>query len=88
MNDPLFKLKDDNFTFESHGVTIKVTRLNLPGYVAFRVSFSSTRQPITIARAIGTDVGKFWTAIPEGLQREKEAQGVGKLIEEYLNSKQ
>ena len=88
MNEELFKSADNNFSFESHGVTITCQRYSLPGFVAFRVSFSSTRKPITIARAINSESEKFWTAVPEGQNREKEAQGVGKLIEEYLKSKE
>jgi hypothetical protein len=86
MPDPFIKLKDNHFKFESHGVTISVRRLPIPGHVAFHVAFSSQRKPITIARATGTDNVKFWTALPDGQNREKEAAGVGKLIEEYIQS--
>ena len=63
--DPLFNLKDEQFSFEAYGVTLKATRLNLPGHVAFRVEFSSPRKPITIVRAKNSEVEKFWTTIPE-----------------------
>ena len=85
MPNQLITTKDEKFSFESHGVLIMCTRLNLPKYVAFKVWFSSKRKPITIARAKGMDAPFFWTSIPEG--RQKEAEGVGKLIEEYLLDK-
>jgi hypothetical protein len=83
----LFDTCDNEFSFVSHGVTLIVRRYDLPGHVAFRVEFSSARRPIVIARALDFGLTSFWTAIPEGQNREKEAQGVGKLIEEYLQSK-
>lgn len=88
MSDQLFDTKDKEFTFVTHGVTISVKRYNLLGYVAFKVEFSSKRKPITIARALDANLNKFWTAIPESQNRETEAQGVGKLIEEYLKNKE
>ena len=86
MPDQLITTKDEKFSFESHGVIIMCQRLNLPGYVAFKVVFSSKRKPITIARAKGMNAPFFWTSIPEG--RQKEAEGVGKLIEGYLLDKE
>lgn len=85
MNDQLFDTSDQQFSFDSHDVTISFKRLNLPGYVAYHVSFSSDRKDITVARATGMDRPYFWTSIPEG--RQQEAEGVGKLIEEYLSKK-
>ncbi|HEV8270256.1 MAG TPA: hypothetical protein VGQ04_03065 [Chitinophagaceae bacterium] len=82
MANQLITTKDEKFSFEAFGVKLMCLRLNLPKYVAFKVWFSSKRQPITVARAKGMDAPFFWTSIPEG--RQKEAEGVGKLIEEYL----
>jgi hypothetical protein len=82
----LFKQNDQKFEFESHKVTLSCVRLNIPGYVAFHVNFSSDREPIVVARAKGMNRPFFWTSIPEG--RQKEAEGVGKLIEEYLLDKE
>ena len=86
MPEELFNLPDNDFSFESHGVILSVHRLHVPGFVAFHVKFSSNRKPITIARATDFDSNKFWTTIPEGQNRENEAKGVGKLIEEYLKN--
>ena len=86
MTNQLITTKDEKFSFESHGVTLSCMRLNLPKYVAFKVWFSSKRQPLVVARAKGMDAPFFWTSIPEG--RQKEAEGVGKLIEEYLLDKE
>lgn len=82
----LFHQKDQTFSFESHHVIITCERLDIPTYVAFRVTFSSPREPIVIARAKGRDQPYFWTSIPEG--RQKEAAGVGQLIEDYLTNKE
>ena len=85
MDTQLFNTFDERFSIESHGVVIDCQRLDIPNYVAFRVEFSSKRKPLIIAKAAGMDVRFFWTSIPEG--RQKEAEGVGKLIEEYLSKK-
>jgi hypothetical protein len=86
MNETLFDTGDDHFTIESHGVTLLIERLQLPGFVCFRAVFSSKRKPIVIARARDANASKFWTAIPEGQDREVEAEGVGQLIEtHYIN---
>jgi hypothetical protein len=86
MPNQLITTKDEKFSFEAYGVTLMCRRLSLPNYVAFKVWFSSKRKPITIARAKGMNAPFFWTSIPEG--RQKEAEGVGKLIEEYLLGKE
>lgn len=82
----LFKESDQQFSFEAFNVTLSCNRLDIPDFVAFRVTFSSDREPIVVARAKGVNRPHFWTSIPEG--RQKEAEGVGKLIEEYLSSKE
>ena len=81
----MFDTKEDNFEIRYKEVVMKVERLKLPGYIAFRVEFSSKRAPLVVARATNADMAKFWTSIPEG--RQKEAEGMGKLIEEYFQSK-
>ena len=86
MPDELFEQMDQEFSFTAHKVELTCKRLNFPGYVAFDVKFSSERQPIVVARAKGMEKPFFWTSIPEG--RQKEAEGVGKLIEEYLLDKE
>jgi hypothetical protein len=86
MAKELFTQKDQQFSFVSHHVTLSCERLTIPKYVAFRVVFSSEREAIVVARAKGMDRPFFWTSIPEG--RQKEAEGVGKLIEEYLSDKE
>ena len=79
-------INDDNhFEIELNGVTMKFTRLNLPGHIAFKVEFSSIRKPIVVVRAVDFEASHFWTSVPEG--RQREAEGIGKLIEEYFHSK-
>jgi hypothetical protein len=81
----LFNDFEDSFTFEVHGVSLTCERVDLPRVVAYRIVFSSRRDPIVITQAKSPDNSKFWTSIPEG--RQKEAEGVGRLIDEYLKNK-
>ncbi|MEJ0106578.1 MAG: hypothetical protein WDO19_30310 [Bacteroidota bacterium] len=76
----------ETFELQLNGVVMQVQELDLPKYSAFRIIFSSKRAPLVVART--KDAGKniFWTSIPEG--RQKEAEGVGKLIEEYFQKKE
>lgn len=76
---------EDRFEIIYNNVKMKVERLQLPGHTAFRVIFSSARKPLVLARAINAEKGKFWTSIPEG--RQKEAEGMGALIEDYFKNK-
>lgn len=76
----------ENFELQLNGVTMKVHELDIPKYTAFRVVFSSPRSPLVVARSKDADKNTFWTSIPEG--RQKEAEGVGKLIEEYFQKKE
>ena len=81
----MFEESTDHFQIDYKDVQMQVERLKLPGYIAFRVVFSSTRQPLVVAKATNVNMARFWTSIPEG--RQKEAEGMGKLIEEYFQSK-
>lgn len=75
----------EKFTLELNSVKMEIVEMDLPGYTAFRVVFSSKRKPVVVARARKESGLGFWTSIPEG--RQKEAEGIGKLIEEHLKSK-
>ena len=83
MSKQLFKTKDAYFSFDAYGVTITCQRLDIPKNVVYYVKFSSARKPITIARAKFVDSNVRWTSIPEG--RQKEAEGIGELIDQYLS---
>ena len=85
MSKQLFNTNDQSFSFEAHGVTITCHRLDIPKHVAYYIKFSSARKPITIARAKFVDSNVRWTSIPEG--RQKEAEGIGELIDKYLSCK-
>ena len=73
------------FELELNGVRMNVYELDLPKYKAFRIEFSSKRLPIIVARTKDASKNIFWTSIPEG--RQQEAEGIGKLIEEYFTKK-
>ena len=85
MSKQLFNTKDAYFSFDAYGVTITCQRLDIQKNVVYYVKFSSARKPITIARAKFVDSKVRWTSIPEG--RQKEAEGVGELIDQYLSRK-
>lgn len=85
MAGQLFRTDDEKFSFETHGVVITCQRIEIGKNVAYHVSFSSQRQPIIITKAKFVDSDDEWTSIPEG--RQKEAQGVGQLINDYLSKK-
>jgi len=80
------ELIEKPFQLQLNGVTITVKPLALSGYRAFEVSFSSSRKPLIVARTKDFDKNIFYTSIPQG--RQKEAEGVGKLIEEYYKKKE
>jgi len=86
MPKQLFNTDDEIFSIEAYGVIITCQRLDIPKQVIYYVKFSSARKPITIARAKFVDSDVRWTSVPEG--RQKEAEGVGKLIDEYLSRKE
>jgi len=86
MSRQLFNTNDEIFSIDAHGVIITCQRLDIPKHVAYFVKFSSARKPITVARAKFVDSDIRWTSIPEG--RQKEAEGVGKLIDQYLSRKE
>lgn len=77
--------ENDNFELELNGVRMEVERLKVRGGDVFRVVFSSNRKPIVVTKTFNNSGMEFWTSIPEG--RQREAEGVGKLIDKYLNSK-
>ncbi|HJS53165.1 MAG TPA: hypothetical protein VJ765_01440 [Chitinophagaceae bacterium] len=83
MPGQLFNTNDEIFSIDAHGVIITCQRLDIPKHVAYYVEFSSPRKPITIARAKFVDSDARWTSIPEG--RQKEAEGIGALIDQYLS---
>jgi hypothetical protein len=85
MPGQLFDTSDEKFSFEANEVIITCQRLNVQGSVAYYVEFSSERKPIVVAKAAFVTSPATWTSIPEG--RQKEAEGVGKLIELYLTKK-
>jgi hypothetical protein len=85
MSNQLFSTEDEKFSFEAYGVIITCQRVDIPGSTVYHVAFSSKRKPITIARAKFEDSKARWTSIPEG--RQKEAEGVGQLIDLYLSHK-
>ena len=77
----------ETFELELNGVKMTVEELVIPGRIGFRVIFSSKRQPIVIVRATNSKGVKFWTTVPENIARQNEAEGVGKLIQEYLKTR-
>lgn len=75
----------DPFEIKVKTTTIKVREVDIPGYRAFQAMFSSKREPLTIVRAKNRKGNNFWTTIPENEARQKEAEGLGSLVEDYLD---
>ena len=73
------------FELQMNGVTMQIFELAIPKYTAFRIVFSSKRKPLVVARTKDAAKEIFWTSIPEG--RQKEAEGVGHLIDEYFKTR-
>lgn len=63
--------------------TIRIQPVDMDNWLAFHIVFSSERNPILVVRAMDFNSGEFWTSIPE--ERQKEPEGVGRLIEDYIN---
>ncbi|MBL7709863.1 MAG: hypothetical protein JNJ86_12380 [Chitinophagaceae bacterium] len=74
------------FELQLNSVTMKVYELDIPKFTAYRIVFSSPRPQLIVARARNADKKVFWTSIPEG--RQKEAEALGNLIEDYLSKKE
>lgn len=74
------------FELQLNSVTMKVYELDISRFSAYRIIFSSPRPQIIVAKAKNADKQNFWTSIPEG--RQKEAEALGKLIEDYLSKKE
>lgn len=64
---------------------IKVQEHNVNGTTVFRIVFPDSRKPLVVTRASRSNYTDFWTSIPEG--RQKEAEKIGALISEHLNTK-
>jgi hypothetical protein len=63
---------------------IKVQRHSLGSQTIFRIIFANN-SPLVITRATHENAYRFWTSIPEG--RQREAEEIGKLIEEFYKTK-
>ncbi|MCF3107340.1 hypothetical protein LL912_00975 [Niabella sp. CC-SYL272] len=83
MNESILTRGKDSFEFEAYGVMLMCQRIKIGRSVVFHVKFNSKRSQITITLAKGPEKNYFWTSVPEG--RQREAEGVGALIEEYLS---
>ena len=84
MDRKLFYEKNEQFSFEAHGVIITCQKLDISKDPVYHVTFSSKRKPIVIARARFEESKIRWTSVPEG--RQKEAEGIGALIDQYLST--
>jgi hypothetical protein len=62
---------------------VKVEQRSLGADKLFIIMFTD-RKPLAITPAHNNNSARFWTSIPEG--RQKEAEEIGPLIEEYIKS--
>lgn len=77
---------DQPFQITYGNTVLSIRPVNMQDRLAFHVSFSSERKPLLVVRAKDFNAVHFWTSMPEG--RQKEAIGVGRLIEDYISSLQ
>jgi len=70
------------FEIKYGNTSLYITPVDLSDRFAFQVSFSSLRKTLLVIRAVDHKGNRFWTSMPEG--RQKEAEGVGALIEDYI----
>ena len=74
------------FTIKYGETLLKIHPMEeLQGRIGFTVYFSSKRKPIRVIRATDANGVRFWTSLPQG--RQTEAEGVGKILEEYARIK-
>ena len=73
------------FDLEFGVIQIRVEEIRIPGQTFFRVNFSNEIHQLTLLRATNAKGEKFWTSVPEG--RQKLAEQIGPLIENYYRSK-
>jgi len=64
---------------------VKVTEHEVKGKRVFYIDFGGERKNLAVTVALTNKDEKFWTSIPEG--RQKEAENIGKLIGQYIRSK-
>ena len=70
---------------EFKGETLRVQRVDMPGAgIIYRVLFPGRRPPLILTRADRFQADRFWTSLPQG--RQKEAEEIGPLIAEFINS--
>ena len=75
---------EDIFEIEYRGIITKVETIKLPTQILFKANLIN-KQPLVLCRATDFNHAKFWTSVPEG--RQKEAEEIGPLIEQYFRSK-
>ncbi|TKK65428.1 hypothetical protein FC093_20165 [Ilyomonas limi] len=74
------------FELDYKGSKIRVQEHTVAGTTVFRIVFPDSRKPLVVTRATRNNYTDFWTSVPEG--RQKEAEEIGELISEHLNTKQ
>ncbi len=74
------------FELDYKGDKLKVQEHTISGTTVFRIAFPDSRKPLMVTSATRSNYTDFWTSIPEG--RQKEAEEIGALISEYLNTRQ
>jgi len=70
------------FKIQYKNTILDIIPLDIEGRYGFQITFSGSRKPLVVVRATAINNEKFWTSMPEG--RQREAEGVGELIEQYI----
>ena len=75
----------ENFELEYRGEKIRVEEIAVGKNTVFRINFPGNKPLLVISRAKDSEGNGFWTSIPEG--RLKQAEEIGRLVEEFLKKK-
>ena len=78
-------MENEIFNLAYKDQNLKIERFDVGGQAFFRISFPGKEPPLTILRAVNFNGAKFWTSMPEG--RQKLAEEIGALIEQYYRAK-
>jgi hypothetical protein len=80
-------MEDEIFELDYEDKKIKVHTTTVQEQVLFRVTFSDGTPPVTLCRALNFEQKKFWTCMPESVNKQLIAQKIGPLIESYYRIK-
>jgi len=76
---------EEPFELEFDGNLIGIREHQIAERRVFHVDFKGCRKALAITVGLNRKEEKFWTSVPEG--RQDEAEKIGRLIAQYIRSK-